>query len=381
MSENAFDYYYGAESDQVSFIRIPKLLLCDPMFADLTLGSIVLYGVLMDRMSLSDENGWRDDKNRVYIRYKIKDIQKMMNISEKTATTYLQGIENIGLVEKVKVGLGQGNILYVKNFITPDTREKALHCGKIYSNGKRGKEEKSLKQIKNDEKVVEEGALEASKHPMPVEIGGNGAVDFGGNVAVENGGNVTVKIDGHSNTDMNKTKYNNNQSNQSKDKYLSIYKRRVSKVVDKDRIDEIDDAMIFRTGLMEQIGFEALCEDKPEKEAVISEIMETMVEMMLCNNPTQRISGNDFSSELVRQRIMKTYRKHIEYMLECLDKNTTKIANIKGYLKTTIFNAQTTIDSYYRAIANYDDYGKDTIIPKTYNGYTFEELERFANDG
>ncbi len=160
--------------------------------------------------------------------------------------------------------------------------------------------------------------------------------------------------------------------------FLNLYKRRVSRIIDRDRIDEIDDSMIYRTGLREQVEYEALCNDNPDNEEIIDEIIETMVEMMLCMNPRQQISGNEYSSELVKQRIMRTYRKHVEYMMTCLAKNTTKISNIKGYLKATIFNAQSTIDSYYRAEVNHNEYSRETKKPNTYNGYTFEELESMA---
>ncbi len=68
MSENRFDYYYGAEGDQFSFIRIPKLLLLDQKFKELSLGAKVLYGLLLDRMNYSIKHGWIDENNHVYIR-------------------------------------------------------------------------------------------------------------------------------------------------------------------------------------------------------------------------------------------------------------------------------------------------------------------------
>ena len=75
--ETIFDYYYGMESE------IPKLLLFDPKFSDLSLGAVMLYGLLLDRMGLSTRRGWRDEEGKVYIRYKIKDIECDLNLSEK----------------------------------------------------------------------------------------------------------------------------------------------------------------------------------------------------------------------------------------------------------------------------------------------------------
>ena len=61
-----FDYYYGSQADQFSFIRIPRMLLTEETFSSLTLQSKMLYSVLLDRMSLSMKNGWFDEENRVY---------------------------------------------------------------------------------------------------------------------------------------------------------------------------------------------------------------------------------------------------------------------------------------------------------------------------
>ena len=66
-----FDYYYGSQADQFSFIRIPRMLLTEGIFSSLTLQSKMLYSVLLDRMSLSMKNGWFDEENRVYIIYQI----------------------------------------------------------------------------------------------------------------------------------------------------------------------------------------------------------------------------------------------------------------------------------------------------------------------
>ena len=113
-------------------------------------------------------------------------------MSEKTATKHLAELEKIGLVEKVKMGLGQGNILYVKNFISEDLKNKAFITGKNYGNEKSKNENDCAYPVKNMENVPESEAREASKHHIPVESAGNEAVDFGGNVAVENSGNETV---------------------------------------------------------------------------------------------------------------------------------------------------------------------------------------------
>lgn len=118
--KNTFKYYYGSQADQFSFIRIPKILLTERIFESLSLNAKVLYGILLDRMSLSRKNGWLDGEKRVFIIYQIGEIQEDLRISRKKAIDLLAELEKFGLVEKKRRGHGLPNILYVKNFM-PDS--------------------------------------------------------------------------------------------------------------------------------------------------------------------------------------------------------------------------------------------------------------------
>ena len=91
-----FNYYYGSQADQFSFIRIPKIMLIDNTFSDLSLQAKVLYGVLLDRMSLSRKNGWLDAENRVFIIYQIGEIQKDLGFSKKKSIDLLATSCQIG---------------------------------------------------------------------------------------------------------------------------------------------------------------------------------------------------------------------------------------------------------------------------------------------
>ena len=73
-----FNYFYGTEADQFSFYRIPKALFTDSYFKDLSSDAKILYGLMLDRMSLSIKNQWFDDKNRAYIYFSIEDMDEML---------------------------------------------------------------------------------------------------------------------------------------------------------------------------------------------------------------------------------------------------------------------------------------------------------------
>lgn len=113
-----FEYFYGSQAEQFSFYRIPKRLFSDEAFSDISVEAKVLYGFMLDRMSLSVKNCWFDEDNRVYIIYTIDDIIADFGCARQKAAKLLDELEKgIGLIERKRQGLGRPNIIYVKNFI------------------------------------------------------------------------------------------------------------------------------------------------------------------------------------------------------------------------------------------------------------------------
>ena len=93
--------------------------------------------------------------------------------------------------------------------------------------------------------------------------------------------------------------------------------------------------------------------DKDRLDEIVSIILETVCS----KRKTIRIAGDDYPAELVKAKFMKLNSSHIEFVFDCMKENTTKIRNIKQYLKAVLFNAPNTIDSYYTALVNHDMYG------------------------
>lgn len=112
-----FSYYYGKEADQYSFFKIPKILYTDNIFKTLSSDAKVLYAILLDRMSLSMKNGWLDEENKVFIIFTIDEIEETMNIGRNKAVNIMKKIQDFGLIEKKRRGLGKPNIIYVKSFL------------------------------------------------------------------------------------------------------------------------------------------------------------------------------------------------------------------------------------------------------------------------
>jgi len=114
-----FDYFYEEQSDQFSFYRIPKSLFIEERFCGISTDAKVLYGLLLDRNSLSKKNGWLDEQGRVYIIFTVGSVQDALGCGDKKATRLLVELERYGLIERIKQGQGKPSVIYVKNFIVP----------------------------------------------------------------------------------------------------------------------------------------------------------------------------------------------------------------------------------------------------------------------
>ena len=110
------DYFYGQAGELFSFYRIPKALFQEPRFQSLSTDAKTLYGILLDRMSLSVKNGWLDEQNRVFIIFTIEDVKRALCCADNKATKLLRELEKFGLIERKRRGLGKPSLVYVKNF-------------------------------------------------------------------------------------------------------------------------------------------------------------------------------------------------------------------------------------------------------------------------
>ena len=124
-----------------------------------------------------------------------------------------------------------------------------------------------------------------------------------------------------------------------------------------DRIDEIDHAEAYRDLIMENVEYDILVERHGTER--MDEAVELILETVLSKRPYIRIAGDEYPREVVKSRMLKISSSHLEYAFDCIDKNTTKVRNIKAYLLTTLYNSPATMDTYYRAEVNHDFYGYD----------------------
>lgn len=109
------------EKDQVEykpFLRIPKAILTDEKYAVLSDGAMLLYGILLDRRSLSERNDWRDKKGDIFVYCTLETIQMTLRCAHQKATKLLTELEEVGLIWRKKQGLGKPAKIYVVDIST-----------------------------------------------------------------------------------------------------------------------------------------------------------------------------------------------------------------------------------------------------------------------
>ena len=356
-----FDYYYGSQADQFSFIRIPKAMLTEKTFSSLSLQAKMLYGILLDRMGLSMKNGWFDAENKVYIIYQIAEIQEDLGFSKKKAIEYLSELESFGLVEKKRRGLGLPSILYVKSFLVQKDCSKDPF-NEVTPTSRRAKSGTSKKfevvaTISECEEIATAQKQDCGDCVMnemrSADFDTSRSVDFDTSRSNDLGTSRSAGLTPQevpdltpliNNTKENDIKGNNNKSNH-------IISNNVSDGYDYDLMSEMD---AYTAIIKENIAFDDLLVAYPYERETIEGIMQLILETVLNKNDSMVIASNTYPVALVKSKFLKLNYSHIEYVMDCFKNNTSKVKNIKKYLLAALFNAPSTMDSYYRAEVNHD---------------------------
>lgn len=292
-----YDYFYGAEADQFSFYRIPKVLFTEKRFQGISAEAKVLYGLLLDRMSLSARNGWLDEEGRVYIIFSVEDIMTSMGCANQKAAKLLYELESkCSLIERKRQGLGKPNLIYVKNFVTPS--------------------ESHFKKCENHDS-----------------------------------GSVKITSQESLKSHANNTENNNTEFSDTESFLFTSFRENHTR---EPKRSEADQRQQYKDLIMENISYDTLLYDYPYDQDILTEILEIMVDVVCTTKPTVRISGDDKPAEVVRSQFLKLDSEHIRFVMGGLKENTTRIRNMRQYLLATLYNAPLTIGNYYRSLVSHD---------------------------
>ena len=303
------DYFYGAEAEQFFFYRIPKVLFTEERFRSVSAEAKVLYGLLLDRMSLSCKNGWLDRAGRVYIIFTIEEVMTALGCADQKAGKLLHELESkCRLIERKRQGLGKPNLIYVKNFVDN-------HVDNTSGSTTPSPESRFQNRENHDSgavKITDQEPLKSRSNNTE-----NNDTDF-------------------SDTDSFPfTSFRRDHGRETKGNEAALRER-------------------YRELIAENIAYDALLTDYPYEQDTLEEILELLVDVVCTTKSSVRISGDDKPAEVVRGQFLKLSSEHIRFVVGGLKENTTRIRNMRQYLLATLYNAPLTIGNYYRSLVSHD---------------------------
>ena len=385
-----FDYFYGVQSDQFSFYRIPRLLIKDQHFKGLSSDAKLLYGLMLDRMALSMKNHWLDNENRAYIIYSISNVMEDINCSKPTCVKIMKELDSFGLIERKRKGLGKPDIIYVKNFAvledsqeqeestdvadTFEENESVVSNENITSEGKQDE----LPEVKDfnfnneayDLEMVETEGIFKEKEQISLNVGVNSGIskkselpevkdfNFWNKKTLTSGGKESLPLEVKN---LAPNYNNNNYNNQSYNYINQSYQSNLSSQADQACRDEIDtigntDAYIQQIKKNLDYDFYMTNDVAYMDKDLLKELFVIICDVVCTKSETIKISGYVYPCDYVRSKFLQLTSNHVMYVMDCIKNTTTKIANIKAYLLVALFNAPSTIDHYYQQeIRHYAD--------------------------
>ena len=366
-----FDYFYGKESDMMSFYRVPKLLIKDQYFRELDNEAKFLYGLLLDRMDLSAKNGWYDDKHRVFIVYSQKSLMEDMNRGRNKISDMLNDLERYGLIERVKGKKYMPDKIYVKMYI--DQQAERSQSRNVMP------EMQTLKQQSNMIRIIPakrtSGSMENYSLPESAtddqEIGEDYTdVMFANETPEENAmfetqtspclnykhmmfetqtpscldsKHTDVYNSNANHTENNNTEYSHTESNH----ILSAGEKT-------DGMGSDEDERAYREVVEENIDAEVLYENFPDDVGIIKGIIDLIVDKLTSAKEEIIVCGEPRGANVVKGRLMKLNRFHIEYVLDCWNRLPEPPRKPDQYLLAMLYNASSTSDAQLKAQLNRD---------------------------
>ena len=332
-----FDYYYGVQSEQFSFYRIPRLLIKDQHFKGLSSDAKLLYGLMLDRMALSMKNHWLDNENRAYIIYSISNVMEDINCSKPTCVKIMKELDSFGLIERKRKGLGKPDIIYVKNFaVLEDSQEQDEESSDAADTFEENK------PVMSNENITSEGKQDELPEVKDFNFWNEKTLTSGGKESLP----LEVK-------NLAPNYNNNNYNNQSYNYINQSYQSNLSSQADqacKDEIDTIGNTDAYIKQIKKNLDYDFYMTNDVAymDKDLLKELFVIICDVVCTKSETIKISGYVYSCNYVRSKFLRLTSNHVMYVMDCIKNTTTKITNIKAYLLVALFNAPSTIDHYYQ---------------------------------
>lgn len=310
-------YFTIQDADQFTFYRIPKILFTDDRYKEMSTDSKVLYGLLLDRVSLSTKNNWVDDLGRVFIIFSRESVQELLGYGNKKVVKMFKELKEFCLIEEKQQGLGMPNIIYVKKFLqdTPATLENQQTCQNDTSGNVKIT---SLEMSKSHANYTEINKTEINKTESSVSQSDETSLDR------------LEKMIKSSKTDRrtdNITDFNNSPKTMQRTNFEEKKKNQLVFSA-----DSSSDIALIKSNL----NLPALKQSFPHDLDLIEEIEINILDMI--NSDYIIVSGTRKRHEIIKSALLRLNYWHMNEILRKLKENTSEIRNPKSWLQATIFN-------------------------------------------
>lgn len=335
-----FDYFYGNEAEQFTFYRIPKILITSPHFKKISDSAKLLYGLMLDRMSLSIRNGWLDDDNRAYIFFTTNDIMEQMCCGTEKATKMLAELDSekgIGLIERVKQGQGKPAIIYLKKFYELEDTARSTKLSEIESQDFQESKVKTFENQKTRLSEIESQDFRGSK-----------------NKTFENRKSGLSEIES---LEFRKSKCNYNNINNTDINYIYPINQDNYNIQNSDTQTEeewIDRYTKTVDEIKKQIDYDYLI-NHAERD-IVDEVVNIMAEVMTVYRPKYKIEGDFIEYNAVVNRFRQITAQKLEICLLAYSRKIQRIKNPKAYWISTLYNIPLTSEIVLQNMINSDIY-------------------------
>ena len=335
-----FDYFYGNEAEQFTFYRIPKILITSPHFKKISDSAKLLYGLMLDRMSLSIRNGWLDDDNRAYIFFTTNDVMEQMCCGTEKATkmlTELDSEKGIGLIERVKQGQGKPAIIYLKKFYELEDTARSTKLSEIESQDFQESKVKTFENRKTRLSKIESQDFWKSK-----------------NKTFENRKSGLSEIEKQ---DFRKSKCNNTDINNTDINYIYPINQDNYNIQNSDTQTEeewIDRYTKTVDEIKKQIDYDYLI-NHAERD-IVDEVVNIMAEVMTVYRPKYKIEGDFIEYNAVVNKFRQITAQKLEICLLAYSRKIQRIKNPKAYWISTLYNIPLTSGIVLQNMINSDIY-------------------------
>ena len=314
MPKTEFDYYYGIEAEQFTFVRVPKVLFTDKEhFGGLSNEAKLLYGLLLERMSLSRKNNWIDKHNRVYIIFPVEEIEESLNVGHEKALNLLKELDDqsgIGLVRKKRRGLGLPSILYVKNFIVKgEQNTDRVPTSRSTENG--------IQEVGKTDFKKSENQTSANPKNRLLEVGNSDS------------NNIDIN-----NTDMSYTYDQSIDQSRADFQNFSPGADGLIDGIDRNTVEE---------EVKKQIDYDCLISHPDSSVVQMAEEIKDLMVDVLCGERSVVSEGKRVSEESAKSAYGKITFDHVQYVMKSLVSYPDKISRIDRFLTASLFNSVYTL--------------------------------------